>query len=376
MSALGRQTDLVSLQRIQQREHVHLEWHRIQLGDTPDTSKALRSLVAAGLVVRHGRGGRQDAFKYQVLKMLLAEPCAGDDYDMVKSGAKPTPDVPKLRTCTAWHDCLRRFRPLCGLACASTPPLRVARSRPRPRLLTPTATPPQRRRLPLTRRPRLRRSRRCDAIAELAAGSLSEAYETALYFNRPGSGSTQVAIPGTGNCPLDLSCTGAHVCQAFIGRARRMLYPEAAAAFFSTTAVFCVQVHCVDAAKPKTKPSSVGSHGSGPFTGSGLHGGGSSQDNAMAGSQSSAILCDAGNIMYNATSINILPSKAARTTGARHLCHTKRSPALYPACSTQPLRRWAWHNVQQCVVLVRLLLGMVTSGHVVTRGQGSNKQPS
>ena len=39
---------------------------RIQLGDTPDTSKALRSLVAGGLVVRTGRGGRHDAFKYQV----------------------------------------------------------------------------------------------------------------------------------------------------------------------------------------------------------------------------------------------------------------------------------------------------------------------
>ena len=39
---------------------------RIQLGDTPDTSKALRSLVAAGLVARSGRGGRHDAFRYQV----------------------------------------------------------------------------------------------------------------------------------------------------------------------------------------------------------------------------------------------------------------------------------------------------------------------
>ena len=46
---------------------------RIQLGDTPDTSKALRSLVAAGLVVRHGRGGRHDAFKYQVLTHAILD---------------------------------------------------------------------------------------------------------------------------------------------------------------------------------------------------------------------------------------------------------------------------------------------------------------
>jgi hypothetical protein len=53
-----------------------MEWRRLQLGDTPDTSKALRSLVAAGLVVRHGRGGRHDAFKYQVLKHAFqAGPC-------------------------------------------------------------------------------------------------------------------------------------------------------------------------------------------------------------------------------------------------------------------------------------------------------------
>ena len=43
-------------------------WCRIQLGDTPDTSKALRSLVAAGLVARSGRGGRHDAFRYQVCR--------------------------------------------------------------------------------------------------------------------------------------------------------------------------------------------------------------------------------------------------------------------------------------------------------------------
>ena len=38
---------------------------RAQLGDSPDTSKALRSLVAAGLVQREGRGGRSDTFRYK-----------------------------------------------------------------------------------------------------------------------------------------------------------------------------------------------------------------------------------------------------------------------------------------------------------------------
>ena len=54
-------------------------------------------------------------------------------------------------------------------------------------------------------------------------------------------------------------------------------------------------------------------------SGSGAHGGtggGSSQDNIVAGSQGSAVLCDAGNLVRGATSVTILPSKAARTTGA------------------------------------------------------------
>ena len=44
---------------------------RAALGDSPDTSKALRSLVAAGLVQREGRGGRSDTFRYKARSLKL-----------------------------------------------------------------------------------------------------------------------------------------------------------------------------------------------------------------------------------------------------------------------------------------------------------------
>ena len=56
---------------------------RAALGDSPDTSKALRSLVAAGLVQREGRGGRSDTFRYKARSRKLQSP-AGVAQRMVK----------------------------------------------------------------------------------------------------------------------------------------------------------------------------------------------------------------------------------------------------------------------------------------------------
>ena len=75
------------------------------------------------------------------------------------------------------------------------------------------------------------------------------------------------------------------------------------------------QVNAKEPSKLYPRPSSAGSHDGGPFSGSDARGG-SSHGNNVAGSQDSAVLCDAGNLVPRATSVSVLPSKAARTSGA------------------------------------------------------------
>lgn len=74
-------------------------------------------------------------------------------------------------------------------------------------------------------------------------------------------------------------------------------------------------MHATEPNKLYPRPSSAGSHDGGPFSGSDARGG-SSQGNKVAGSQGSAVLCDAGNFVRGSTSAIVPPSKAPRTTGA------------------------------------------------------------
>ena len=76
-------------------------------------------------------------------------------------------------------------------------------------------------------------------------------------------------------------------------------------------------MHAKEPSKLYPRPSSAGSHDGGPFSGSGARGN-SSQGNNVAGSQGSAVLCDAGNLVRGASTVTVPPSKAARTTGAQH----------------------------------------------------------
>ncbi len=46
---------------------------RRDIGNTPDTSKALRMLVHARKINRSGRGGRSDPFKYEIPHGTLEE---------------------------------------------------------------------------------------------------------------------------------------------------------------------------------------------------------------------------------------------------------------------------------------------------------------
>jgi len=105
---------------------------------------------------------------------------------------------------------------------------------------------------------------------------------------------------------------------------------------------FCLalpaQVNAKEPSKLCPRPSSAGSHDGGPFSGSDARGG-SSQGNKMAGSQGSAVLCDAGNTVRGATSATVLPSKAARTTGACHTCCCRYSQSRGSARVTPQPRR-------------------------------------
>lgn len=54
---------------------------RRDIGNTPDTSKALRMLVNARKIIRKGRGGRSDPFLYEIPSCVVEEIMATESED-------------------------------------------------------------------------------------------------------------------------------------------------------------------------------------------------------------------------------------------------------------------------------------------------------
>lgn len=74
------------------------------LGNTPDTSKGLRKLRTAGLVVRRGQGGRLDPYRYMVKAAFLSlspeeqrAPLLEDDDDAAQACGIAADDVAVAR---------------------------------------------------------------------------------------------------------------------------------------------------------------------------------------------------------------------------------------------------------------------------------------
>ena len=83
---------------------------RAQLGDSPDTSKALRSLVMAGLVLREGRGGRSDTFRYKVTSRAAPQTLNGPECSNRGPHNSCENNLPRDRFCQQISCCNRLVR--------------------------------------------------------------------------------------------------------------------------------------------------------------------------------------------------------------------------------------------------------------------------